>query len=99
MATCGERRRAITKSGDKKVAPPIPALLAMEAITIAIGNRYRYSIDLLSASPTYPVEGAKSGIRLGCRRGRRGSISRRSDRRFRSKLCSVLDHMLEGMDR
>ena len=39
MATWGSRPRTRMKSGEKNVAPPIPAPLAIAAMTTAIGSK------------------------------------------------------------
>jgi hypothetical protein len=44
MAICGSSPRARMKRGEKKVAPPIPAPLAIAAMTTAIGGKNQYSI-------------------------------------------------------
>jgi hypothetical protein len=55
MAIFGSRPRAVTKSGEKKVAPPIPAPLAMVAMTMATGKCYQYvksTVAYLVSAPT-----------------------------------------------
>ena len=41
IATFGSRPRARMNRGERKVAPPIPAPLAIPAMTIATGSKYQ----------------------------------------------------------